>query len=73
MNFEDIKQRLLVLDTACVCDGNKAGRAADPTIPELRVIDPADCHWSSVAINVYFGTTSSIYPPCQDEERRRLL
>ena len=41
MNFEEIKRRLLALDTACVCDGNKAGRAADPTILELRVIDPA--------------------------------
>ena len=41
MNFEDIKGRLWALDTACVCDGNKAGRAVDPTIPELRVIDPA--------------------------------
>ena len=41
MNFEEIKRRLLALDTACVCDGNKAMRAADPTIKELRVIDPA--------------------------------
>lgn len=41
MNFEEIKQRLLALDTACVCDGNKAERAADPTVTELRVIDPA--------------------------------
>ena len=41
MNFEDIKQRLLALDTACVCDGNKAMRAADSTVKELRVIDPA--------------------------------
>ena len=41
MDFEEIKRRLLALDTACVCDGNKAGRAADPTVTELRVIDPA--------------------------------
>ena len=39
MNFEELKRRLLALDTACVCDGNKAGRAADPTVTELRVID----------------------------------
>ena len=41
MNFEEIKRRLLVLDTACVCDANKALRIADPTVKELRVIDPA--------------------------------
>ena len=30
MNFEDIKQRLLALDTACVCDGNKVGTGCRP-------------------------------------------
>ena len=39
--LEKIKRHLLALDTACVCDGNKAMRAADPTVKELRVIDPA--------------------------------
>ena len=41
MNFDEIKRRLLSLDTACVCDGNKALRAADPAVKELRVVDPA--------------------------------
>ena len=41
MDFDEIKQRLLALDTASVCDGNKTLRAADPSINEIRVVDPA--------------------------------
>ena len=41
MDFEEMKQRLLPLDTACVCDANKTLRVNDPTINELRVLDPA--------------------------------
>ena len=38
---EELRQRLLSLDTACLCDANKAQRAADDSIPEIRVVDPA--------------------------------
>jgi regulator of RNase E activity RraA len=41
MNFEEMKPRLLALDTACICDANKALRSANRTIRELRVVDPA--------------------------------
>ena len=41
MDFDEIKQRLLALDTASVCDGYKTLRAADPSINEIRVVDPA--------------------------------
>ena len=40
MDFQELKTRLLPLDTACVCDANKALRAADSTINALRVADP---------------------------------
>ena len=39
MTFEEIKQRLTALDTACMCDANKALRASDPTVREIRVVD----------------------------------
>lgn len=41
MLFEELRDRLLKLDTACVCDANKTMRANDPTIDEFRIVDPA--------------------------------
>ena len=41
MEFDELRTRLMPLDTACVCDGNKALRAADPAVNELRIADPA--------------------------------
>ncbi|HCK53942.1 MAG TPA: dimethylmenaquinone methyltransferase [Planctomycetaceae bacterium] len=41
MDFQELKTRLLSLDTACVCDANKSLRATDPTIDALRVAAPA--------------------------------
>lgn len=41
MDFEKIKRRLQLLDTACICDANKALRAADSAVQEVRVVDPA--------------------------------
>ena len=32
MDFEEIKRRLSLLDTACICDANKDLRAIDPAI-----------------------------------------
>ena len=39
MVFEELRQRLLALDTACVCDAKKALRAANPEIHEIRVVN----------------------------------
>jgi RraA family protein len=36
MDFKEIKQRLSVLDTACVSDANKALRVIDPAIRPIR-------------------------------------
>ena len=40
MEFEELRTRLLPLDLACVCDANKALRAADPEVEAFRVADP---------------------------------
>ena len=39
MEFEELRKRLLPLDTACVCDGNKALRADNPEVKAFRVPD----------------------------------
>ena len=36
MEFEEIKRRLSVLDTACICDANKDLRVVDPAIRPIR-------------------------------------
>jgi len=40
MDFAELRSRLLPLDSACVCDANKALRAADPQVEAFRVADP---------------------------------
>ena len=40
MDTTDLFNRLRQLDTACVCDGNKALRADDPSLDEFRIPDP---------------------------------
>ena len=39
MEFDELRTRLMPLDTACVCDANKTLRAADPAIDQLRIAD----------------------------------
>ena len=39
MEFDELRTRLMPLDTACVCDANKTLRAADPAIGQLRIAD----------------------------------
>ncbi len=41
MLFEELRDRLLKLDTACVCDASKAMKAGDPATDEFRIVDPA--------------------------------
>ncbi|MCH2210421.1 MAG: hypothetical protein MK110_03905 [Fuerstiella sp.] len=41
MLFEELRDRLLKLSTACVCDANKAQRARDSNISEYRIVDSA--------------------------------
>ncbi|MCH2203010.1 MAG: hypothetical protein MK102_13640 [Fuerstiella sp.] len=41
MLFEELRDRLLKLSTACVCDANKMQRSHDPAIEEYRIIDSA--------------------------------
>ena len=41
MLFEELRERLLKLDTACVCDANKAMQADDPVTDEFRIVDSA--------------------------------
>ncbi len=36
MDFAEIKRRLSVLDTACICDANKEFRVVDPAIRPIR-------------------------------------
>jgi len=36
MNFNDLKERLLALDTPCICDANKNLRVIDPAIRPIR-------------------------------------
>ncbi|HAB13609.1 MAG TPA: dimethylmenaquinone methyltransferase [Planctomycetaceae bacterium] len=41
MEFDELRTRLMPLDTACVCDANKTLRAADPAVSQLRIADSA--------------------------------
>jgi len=41
MQHDELIERLSRLDAACICDGNKALRAADLAVEEFRIVDPA--------------------------------
>jgi 4-hydroxy-4-methyl-2-oxoglutarate aldolase len=39
MDFEELRSRLMPLESACVCDATTALRGADPEVPLLRIAD----------------------------------